>query len=57
MPYGARAAIDDALIVSPVQLVIEEAFTAYVWAVRDVVDSKLTAEEAMRRAQRQSPIR
>jgi multiple sugar transport system substrate-binding protein len=54
---AARAAIHDALILSPVQMAFEEAFAAYEQAVQDAVDGKLTADEAMRRAQRQSPIR
>jgi len=46
-----------ALIVSPVQLAVQDALGAFTQAVQDVMDGRFTAEEAMIRAQRQSPLK
>ena len=53
----SRAAVENALIVSSLQFEFEEALGAYAQAVQEVVDGKYSAEEAMLRAQRQSPIK
>lgn len=53
----ARASIENALILSSVHLASGKMWMAYTEAVENALSGKLTAEEAMLRAQRQSPVR
>jgi multiple sugar transport system substrate-binding protein len=53
----ARASMEYALIVSPVQLAFEDALGAFTQAVQDIMDGRFAADEAMIRAQRQSTLK
>jgi multiple sugar transport system substrate-binding protein len=53
----ARASIENALILSAVHLASGKMWMAYTDAVENALSGKLTPEEAMQRAQRQSPVR